>query len=133
MFELSYDKLVSNRAEARTTNEVKYSILGIVIAEIQRKFPKGCDDEYCKKIIYSIVGSNEKSLMARYDETLVAEIKELYNYVLPKLSTEEVHALLTKHIGDGDITDERSAYKFFKENYMYRYDAQSIKSYFSKE
>jgi uncharacterized protein YqeY len=131
-----YKTIQTERQLALGKNRVKYSLFGVIIAEIQRKTTSpDVEDTEVIKVIKKLLESVEETLAVAKTEQPDLEVeKVLLTDLLPKqLSNDELFAIMQSAIErDPSMAEKKNMFPYLKATYDGQYNGKEANILFSK-
>lgn len=131
-----YKTIQTERQNALGNNRVKYSLFGVIIAEVQRKTTSAdVEDSVVIQIIKKLLESvNETLAVASTEQPDLEEEKVLLTNLLPKqLSNDELLAIMQAAIAaDPAMAEKKNMFPYLKANYDGQYNGKDANTLFSQ-
>ncbi|AMM43760.1 tRNA amidotransferase [Pectobacterium phage vB_PcaM_CBB] len=131
-----YKTIQTERQNALGNNRVKYSLFGVIIAEVQRKTTSAdVEDSVVIQIIKKLLESvNETLAVASTEQPELEEEKVLLTNLLPKqLSNDELLAIMQAAIAaDPAMAEKKNMFPYLKANYDGQYNGKDANTLFSQ-
>ena len=131
-----FKTIQTERQNALGQNRVKYSLFGVIIAEVQRKTTSAdVEDSVVIQIIKKLLESvNETLAVASTEQPELEEEKVLLTNLLPKqLSNDELLAIMQAAIAaDPAMAEKKNMFPYLKANYDGQYNGKDANTLFSQ-
>lgn len=131
-----FKTIQTERQNALGQNRVKYSLFGVIIAEVQRKTTSAdVEDSVVIQIIKKLLESvNETLAVANTEQPELEEEKVLLTNLLPKqLSNDELLAIMQAAIAaDPAMAEKKNMFPYLKANYDGQYNGKDANTLFSQ-
>lgn len=131
-----FKTIQTERQSALGQNRVKYSLFGVIIAEVQRKTTSAdVEDSVVIQIIKKLLESvNETLAVASTEQPELEEEKVLLTNLLPKqLSNDELLAIMQEAIAaDPAMAEKKNMFPYLKANYDGQYNGKDANTLFSQ-
>lgn len=131
-----FKTIQTERQNALGQNRVKYSLFGVIIAEVQRKTTStDVEDTVVIQIIKKLLESvNETLAVASTEQPDLEEEKVLLTNLLPKqLSNDELLAIMQAAINaDPAMAEKKNMFPYLKANYDGQYNGKDANTLFSQ-
>ncbi|QOI72211.1 putative aspartyl-tRNA amidotransferase [Erwinia phage pEa_SNUABM_50] len=124
----------TERQAALGKDKVKYSLFGVIIAEVQRKTTASdVDDSVVLQSVKKLLESVNDTLKYSSTEVLEAE-KVLLENLLPKqLSNDELLAIMQEAISkDSSMKEKKNMFPYLKANYDGQYNGKDANILFGQ-
>jgi uncharacterized protein YqeY len=129
-----YQTIQTERQKALGNDKVKYSLFGVIIAEIQRKTTaQDVEDTVVLQSIKKLLESVNDSIKYSTNEVLEAE-KVLLENLLPKqLSNDELLAIMQAAISENPaMAEKKNMFPYLKANYDGQYNGKDANVIFGQ-
>lgn len=131
-----FKTIQTERQNALGHNRVKYSLFGVIIAEVQRKTTSAdVEDSVVIQIIKKLLESvNETLAVASTEQPELEEEKVLLTNLLPKqLSNDELLAIMQAAIAaEPAMAEKKNMFPYLKANYDGQYNGKDANTLFSQ-
>ena len=129
-----FKTIQTERQSALGQNRVKYSLFGVIIAEVQRKTTSAdVEDSVVIQTIKKLLESVNETLKLASNEQLEAE-KTLLENLLPKQLTdgELISIMIVAIATDPSMSEKKNMFPYLKANYDGQYDGKTANMLFSQ-
>lgn len=130
-----FKTIQAERQNALGNNRVKYSLFGVIIAEVQRKTTSSeVEDSIVIQTIKKLLESVNETLAVSSDNEVLEQEKALLIDLLPKqLSNDELFAIMQAAIAnDPSMAEKKNMFPYLKANFDGQYNGKDANTLFSK-
>lgn len=124
-----FNEIQTERSNSLGKDKVKYNLLGVVIAEVQRNRTKDTSDTFVLKVLGSVSDSIKLSLEKNTDSlkksVLEQELAIVESFMPKQLSTDElVNIIKTVIINEPSFKERKNIFPYLKSNYAGQYTGE---------
>jgi uncharacterized protein YqeY len=129
-----YQTIQTERQKALGNDKVKYSLFGVIIAEIQRKTTaQDVEDTVVIQSVKKLLESVTESLKYSASESLEAEKIILENLLPKQLTNDELLAIMQAAIAENpSMAEKKNMFPYLKANYDGQYNGKDANTIFGQ-
>lgn len=132
-----FAKIQADRMAAMGNDKVKFNILGVVIADVQRSKTHNIADEDVVKVLNKINDNLTESIsVTLVDETLQKYQREqeiVKSYLPVQLTNDELFSIMDTLVKqDASMLERKNIFPFLKKNYNGKYSGQQAAEVYSR-
>lgn len=129
-----YQTIQTERQKALGNDKVKYSLFGVIIAEIQRKTTaQDVEDTVVIQSVKKLLESVTESLKYSASESLEAEKVILENLLPKQLTNDELLAIMQAAIAENpSMAEKKNMFPYLKANYDGQYNGKDANTIFGQ-
>jgi len=129
-----YQTIQTERQKALGNDKVKYSLFGVIIAEIQRKTTaQDVEDTVVIQSVKKLLESVTESLKYSASESLEAEKIILENLLPKQLTNDELLAIMQAAIAENpSMAEKKNMFPYLKANYNGQYNGKDANTIFGQ-
>lgn len=129
-----YQTIQTERQKSLGNDKVKYSLFGVIIAEIQRKTTaQDVEDTVVIQSVKKLLESVTESLKYSASESLEAEKIILENLLPKQLTNDELLAIMQAAIAENpSMAEKKNMFPYLKANYDGQYNGKDANTIFGQ-